>query len=262
MSRRRRHRLKLKSLYVWHRWVGLVAALFVIVLAGTGLALNHTEALELDSRHVRSAWLLDWYGISLPDTVPAWHAGDHWISQWERHLYLDSRDLGEHPEGRLHGAVADGDWLIVALEHALLLLTADGQLVEKLPQSELPGGLRGVALVHGRPVLITSAGHFMSDDDLVSWQPLPDAAVSPVAPAALPAELSEGIAGQWRGNGLTLERVLLDVHSGRILGQAGVYLMDAAAALLLFLSLSGGGIWIVRSVRNRRRGQHSPKTRH
>ncbi len=255
MSRRRRHRLKLKSLYVWHRWVGLVAALFVIVLAVTGLALNHTEELELDARHVRTAWLLDWYGIAVPESVPAWRVGDRWISQWDRRLYLDTRDLGEHPEGRLRGAVAWGDLLIVALDQALLLLTEGGELVEKLAADDLPGTLQGVALVRERPLLLTNAGQYAGDDDLVAWQPQPDAAVSPTAPASLPAELAERIAAHWRGTGLTLERVLLDLHSGRILGPAGVYLMDAAAVLLLFLSLSGGGIWIVRAVRNRQRGR-------
>ena len=95
MSRRRRHRLKLKSLYVWHRWVGLVAALFVIVLAVTGLALNHTEELQLDARHVRTAWLLDWYGISLPDEVPAWRAGGLRNARPDRGY----RDTGAYPTG-------------------------------------------------------------------------------------------------------------------------------------------------------------------
>jgi uncharacterized iron-regulated membrane protein len=46
----------------------------------------------------------------------------------------------------------------------------------------------------------------------------------------------------WRGTGLSLERVLLDLHSGRILGEAGVWLVDAAA--LLFLLLAGSGVWL------------------
>ena len=47
------------------------------------------------------------------------------------------------------------------------------------------------------------------------------------------------VAGQ---HGLPLERVLLDLHSGRIFGEAGVWLVDAAA--LLFLLLAGSGLWL------------------
>ena len=47
----------------------------------------------------------------------------------------------------------------------------------------------------------------------------------------------------YRGNGLKLERVILDLHSGRIFGDYGVYLMDAAAIALLWLSFSGLWVW-------------------
>ena len=46
----------------------------------------------------------------------------------------------------------------------------------------------------------------------------------------------------FRGRGLTLERVMLDLHSGRIFGDFGIYIMDAAAVALLWLS--GSGLWV------------------
>ncbi len=257
MSRRRRHRLKLKSLYVWHRWLGLAAALFVIVLAVTGLALNHTEALGLDERHVGSEWLLDHYGIRLPETVPAWRAGDHWISQWERRLYLDDRDLGEQGEGRLRGALYWNGMVLVALDDALLLFTPDGERIDVLAGAALPGPPTGLtADATGRPLLLTPGGAFAGDAELMGWEAAGDSAPPAPPPQQLPPTLRADIARQWRGRGLTLERVLLDLHSGRILGEAGVWLMDAAAVVLLFLALSGSGIWIVRGLRNRQRGHH------
>ncbi|HED18424.1 MAG TPA: PepSY domain-containing protein, partial [Gammaproteobacteria bacterium] len=65
MSRhhRRKQRFKLRSFYVWHRYMGVGAAAFMLVIAVTGVLLNHTEGLQLDSRHVQSNWILDWYGI-------------------------------------------------------------------------------------------------------------------------------------------------------------------------------------------------------
>lgn len=255
MSRRRRHRLKLKSLYVWHRWLGLFAALFVIVLAATGLALNHTETLRLDERHVQNGWLLEWYGIAPPDEVAAWRAGEHWISQWERRLFLDRRDLGEFDDGPLRGAVQSGELLLVALRDSLLLLTPDGELVDRLTEASLPGRLQAIGLdAQQRPVLITDRGRFVGDADLVSWQPTDAPLRHRAQPATLPAPLADALARQWRGRGLTLERVMLDLHSGRIFGQAGVWLMDAAAIVMLFLALSGSGIWLVLQFRRRRRG--------
>ena len=46
----------------------------------------------------------------------------------------------------------------------------------------------------------------------------------------------------YRGGGLPLERVILDLRSGRIVGQWGVYVVDGAA--LLFLALVITGLWM------------------
>ena len=55
----------------------------------------------------------------------------------------------------------------------------------------------------------------------------------------------------YRGYGLTLERVLLDLHSGRVLGSAGVLLVDAAAILFLLLAISGLWLWSRRRTSTR-----------
>ena len=60
----------------------------------------------------------------------------------------------------------------------------------------------------------------------------------------------EVLEAAWRGRGLTVERLLLDLHSGRILGEAGPLLMDLVAVFLIVLSLSG---LILSKVRNQRK---------
>ena len=45
---------------------------------------------------------------------------------------------------------------------------------------------------------------------------------------------------------LTFERVLLDLHSGRIFGRAGPLVMDAAAVLFIALALTGFWMWLRR----------------
>ena len=47
--------------------IGLFAIALVIILAITGIMLNHTEAFKLDERYIKASWLLDWYGIKPED---------------------------------------------------------------------------------------------------------------------------------------------------------------------------------------------------
>ena len=49
--------------FLWHRRIGLLGLLLVIILAVTGILLNHTEKFKLDETYINNAWLLNWYGI-------------------------------------------------------------------------------------------------------------------------------------------------------------------------------------------------------
>ena len=45
---------------------------------------------------------------------------------------------------------------------------------------------------------------------------------------------------------LPIERLLLDLHSGRFFGRFGPWVMDAAAVLIVLLGVSGTWIWLRR----------------
>ena len=53
----------------------------------------------------------------------------------------------------------------------------------------------------------------------------------------------------YRGSGLSLERVILDLHSGRIVGQWGVYVVDGAALLFLALVITGLWMWMKQEIK-------------
>ena len=44
--------------FLWHRRVGLLAIVLVIILAITGIMLNHTERFKLDETYINNSWLL------------------------------------------------------------------------------------------------------------------------------------------------------------------------------------------------------------
>ena len=59
-------------------------------------------------------------------------------------------------------------------------------------------------------------------------------------------KLRIAIFNEYRGKGLTIERVLLDMHSGRVVGKWGTYFMDLVAILMLVISATGIWMWLKR----------------
>mgnify|MGYP001548171227 CR=1 FL=1 len=96
---------------------------------------------------------------------------------------------------------------------------------------------------------------FALDLQMLTWaeaQPM----ISPrllAAAEAFPDTLRASVQHRLIGEPLTLERVLLDVHSGRILGAAGVWLADLVGLLLLVIAVSGCYVWLSKPGRFRRR---------
>ena len=258
--------VQLRSLYLWHRWIGLLSAVFVILLALTGLALNHTEELALDSAHVQSPALLDWYGIRAPTEITAFSAGGVTVSRVGSRIYADSKEVAiiEPP---LLGAVYFSDLLILATADKLLLLTREGELVEEMGAAAgIPADIKTIGITRDERLAIgTANGFHLADSELLAWQATsrPDAHWS--EPVTLDPALVTALQASYRGNGLPVERVILDLHSGRILGPWGVYLMDGAAIVFLLLACSGIWLWGKRraSARtHRRRVKTQPRSQH
>lgn len=91
-----------------------------------------------------------------------------------------------------------------------------------------------------RLVLTLSSGRYSFDRELVGWTVLgSEARVAAVAPIEVPAELRNRIVRAYRGDGLSVYRVVLDVHSGRFFGALGIGIVDLSALAMGFLTLTG-----------------------
>jgi hypothetical protein len=251
MSRQhhRKQRFKLRSFYVWHRYMGVGAALFVLIIAVTGVLLNHTEAFRFDSRHVKSGWVLDWYGIKAPAQLHSFSANGHHITLMGEHLYLNRREIpGEYY--RLVGALYLQDLYVVAVSESILLLTPQGEIVEQLHGEDgVPAGISAIGS-DGNGRLVTEGGHdyYRADRDFLKWERRTDGGKGiRWAQAGQPdSQLTASLRAHYRGEVLPVERVILDLHSGRFFGRAGPWIFDIAALLLILLALSGTWIWLRR----------------
>ena len=236
-----------------HRVLGAVAAIFIIFMVTSGLVINHSNGLGLDQRHVSQPHLLDWYGLDAPEHIHSFAAGDHWISFAGSQLFLNDRQVSTISTGV--GAVFSGDMLIAASSDELLLLDAQGQLIERLPWSPPGAGpIESIGLLSDGTVVVKAADQlWLADAELLGWQPTNETVSNPTWSTSEPTPLLliQTITQQYRGEGLSIERVLLDFHSGHIFGPIGVFIYDLLALAVGFLSISGMIMW----VRGRRNGK-------
>lgn len=248
---RRRSRL-VGVLWHWHRRVGVLAAVFVLALAATGIALNHSSRLGLDSRFVESPWLTQVYGDESSE-VSAFRLGQQWVFRAaDGRVYLDAREVAPC-SGALVGAVAAQDMLLAACAEELLMITPTGELLESVSASTgLPTSLQGIGMIDSQVALQADGVWWLADLERMDFSQRVRSggpAVGQLVPDTLPAYIRAQIPAPARW--LSWERVLLDLHSGRLFGRAGVWVVDAVGVLLITLACSGTLMWWF----HRRRGR-------
>ncbi len=252
--------------FLWHRRIGLTALALVIVLAITGIMLNHTDSLKLDETYVNNSWLLDWYGIEPEDDPVSYRVtnnqpgnqGSHIISAWQNQLFFDDNAITTLQQN-IHGAVATEQFIVIALDNEIILLSYQGEFIERISTTISFSTIQRLGIKYKRPVIETSEPlYYMADEHILDWDVIINEGIEWAEQYTLNDIEYQQLLVAYRGNGLKLERVVLDLHSGRIFGQYGIYLMDTAAIALLWLSLSGLWVWNSRS-RKMHRKKHYQK---
>ncbi len=248
------------TVFLWHRRAGLVAIILVIILAITGILLNHTEALKLDETYVESSVLLGWYGLEPEGEAVSYDVGEHVITVLDHQVFFNSYPVATN-EQAFHGAVKAEQLIVLAFDTELLLLTHDGQVVERMPTGHGFSNIQRIGVKYQRPVIETSDPmYYMADEHMLDWDVIINEDIAWAKQTTLSDTKMQVLLESYRGRGLTLERVLLDLHSGRLFGQYGVFLMDAAAVALLWLS--GSGLWVWWQRRKKQRMKHHFQKHH
>lgn len=238
-----------RFIYKLHRYIGLVSAFILFMLATTGIALNHTEYLNLDSRMLESNAILNWYGIKPNAELKSFATKNHWLTLINQQVYFDQSLLVKN-KNNLIGAVETSDFIVIAFNNSLLLLSLQGEIIEQI---SLPK-VKQIGLDYQQSIVIASEKETISSDDgLISWHPHYNRQVRWSKATQTPTFLANPIQSKFRTSSLPMERVLLDLHSGRIFGSVGVIIVDITGIFLIVLALSGCAIWLkhkLRSFRN------------
>lgn len=244
--------VSLKTLGIWHQRLGLISAMVIVWMAVSGIALNHSDSMDLDNRFVSSRVLLAWYGMVVPEPR-SFAAADDWIIQLGDRLYFNRLEIsGQHPE--LIGAAAINGMRVAATSTSLVLLSSQGELLEVLgAEHGLPVPIEAVVAGDGGLILRTTEGKFRADAELTEWKPTTSEPTTWSQAEPAPPAIRDAVMRLYRGKGLSWERLLRDLHSGSLFGTTGRLVIDAFALMFVVLAITGIWIWW------RRKNEYSSK---
>lgn len=234
------------KLFIWHRRIGLFAILFLAFLVVTGIALQHSDDLNLPSKFLTNSWLLKYYGIK-PNRITTYQLTNQTVSHAGEAIYLSGNPIDLHADALL-GAVNMNDLIVMATSDSIVVCNREGRIVDEITVldslSEAP---LAIALTDENKLAIRGTNaYWEGNSSLTKWHAFDGSQLVWVKPSATLPELRDTIEAQDMGRQISWERFLLDAHSGRYFGRYGIYVIDVAAILLLILAGTGIGLWISR----------------
>lgn len=223
--------------------MGVFAAIIITAISATGLALMLVPGTETGRAELDGPIINVLYG-RVPSYGPVGvELGDGWVVQIDQSLYVVETPVGDFA-GELRGAVETENGVFVASDNLLLLIDGDGSVLDRLEPPLLPGRVDAIGRGPGGNLSInTPDGAFSADTTLSFWQPMAEEAVEWSVVARPPRAASQSALQAHRGGGVPFERLLADLHTGRLFGVLGEVLVWIATIIMIGLSMSGGWMW-------------------
>jgi hypothetical protein len=218
---------RLKALARWHRRMALVVCAWLVVLAISGLLINHAHDWGLDRSPLAESLQRLVYGI---DTETGEFCG---------------RAVTPGPDCTdVFAALAVPGGELLLGGGALFLLDGQGRLVEKVSAGQLGLGQIEAGLFDAPGVYLRDSQRVVwTDPGLLDWRLLDPAEATALAGRDWQVRDNAGVKISW-------ERFLLDLHAARFLGPLAQVFTDLMGGLVLLLALSGLWLWWLKGRRD------------
>jgi len=230
----------------WHQRIGLTAAVFLVWLGSSGAILSRSDQFGFDAMRLHWDWLTAWYGLSAESPRMGFEAAGHWMAATKESTLLDAREVEPRippPIGFVTLDGASGKQLVIGTADSLVIVAPDGSRVDELRAPILPvSALRRIGISADGGIAVQDFDAYESRDGGNTWAAVLPQSVSWSQPAALPGEQRKAIE-QFAKPSILVEQVLIDLHSGRLFGPIGAWIITLVGVLALGLSISGVWSW-------------------
>jgi len=240
----------LPTLIKVHKIVGLFVCLVLIHLSVTGIILNHTDKLNLNQTKISWDWLLKAYGIGVPETQAAFAIDEDFFHQTNYQIFMNTRSI-TRVKSKLVGVIDFDDQFIVSTTENIILVNKLGEFIKKikLPKN-LIGKINKIGPYSNGIIIEINKNKFVSDRNIKNWEPINNPEIVEWSTESkIPEDINNQIKAYYVGEGISIEQIILDLHSGVIFKGVGKLFMDIIALLLILMSVSGGWIWFVKKTK-------------
>lgn len=228
-------------LHKLHRYMGLISFVALFWLAISGLFLNHTQTFKLSERRIDNAFVAKFYGIHKLMFTQAIRLGGEWIFGINNDIYWGDKKIPAKHDAAFVSAIQKDNLVIIATKKELLILTQAGEYIDNLG---IKNEIQKLGLDGRHNVVVETKDNCLTiNQEYTASAHCSEGGQVWVQPHALADEFKDRFKEKWQ-NGISLERILLDAHSGRILGIMGVYLIDIVAIFMVVIGFSGFLIWL------------------
>ena len=237
-------RVTKKSINQIHKFTGIAVCVFLIHLSITGIFLNHTEDLGLDEKYTASPMILALYNISIPNQKESFLVDSIFISRFGDQVFMGNQPIIKN-ENSITGATLSNQVLFIAFPNEMVLLTQEGELIERVSSTaELPENIQKLGVSGDILYLKTPNQLWQSSDQAQAWEVSDSDFNDWSNEVTMPDQQTKQIEMYFSGKGVSLEQFFLDLHNGNIIKNFGKWFLDLIAIFLLLLSISGIWIWL------------------
>ncbi len=238
----------------WHQRIGLTAAFFVLWLGVSGTLLTRSNELGFDTARLRWDWLTAMYGLRAEAPRMGFEAAGHWMAATKENTLLDAKEVSPRlpaPVGFVSLPGAGGPQLYIGTPESLVITTMAGERIDELRPPVLPiAAVRRIGVTAAGAIVVQDYDAYESSDGGNTWAPVLPQSVTWSEPKPLPSEQRSNIE-QFARPSILVEQVLIDLHSGRLFGVVGAWIITLIGVLALMLSISG--VWTWWRIRQSRR---------